>query len=152
MSDPKQCRPGEVPLVCEFRVNRPSFVLIMFGTNDASNSRQAFKHYMQMIIDYSIKSGVVPILATKADNLEGDNSINPIIAELAHDNDIPLWNFWAAVQDIPDQGLKADGSHLTYFPEKYNDPEALQYAFPIRNLTALQVLNALMVAVNQDAK
>ncbi len=150
LSDPSQCRPNEIPLLCEFRVNKPSFVFIMFGTNDAVNSRQAFQKYMQMIIDYAIKNGVVPVLATKADNLEGDMSINLIIAQLAHDNNIPLWNFWAAVQDIPHHGLKDDGVHLTYFPEKYNDPAAMQYAFPIRNLTALQVLDELMVAVNQD--
>ncbi len=149
MSDPKQCRPDEIPLACEFRLHRPSFVLVMFGTNDYANSRSAFEGYLKMIINYSIQYGVVPVLATKADNREGDMSINALIAEVAHEYDLPLWNFWAAVQALPDHGLKDDGIHLTYFPDHFNDPAAMQYAFPVRNLTALQVLDALQKAVTQ---
>jgi hypothetical protein len=143
-ADSSQCHGDESPLICEYRLQKPSFAFIMFGTNDFSNSRTAFEGYMRQIIEYSIKNGVVPILVTKADNLEGDNSINPLIAQLAIEYDVPLWNFWAAVQSIPNQGLEADGAHLTFSKNNFNDPEAFQFAFPIRNLTALQVLQSLL--------
>ena len=149
MADPKQCEPGEIPLACEYRHNHPSFVLVMFGTNDAVNSRASFELYMRKIIDYSIRDGIVPVLATKADNLEGDNSINALIARLAAEYDLPLWNFWAAVHSLPDHGLQADGVHLTYFPTHFDDAQAWNYAFPLRNLTALQVLNAIWKGVTQ---
>jgi hypothetical protein len=150
MSDPNQCNAGEFPLACEYRLHRPSFVLVTFGTNDYANSLSAFERYMRIIIDDSIKVGVVPVLATKADNREGNNSINELIAELAHDYDLPLWNFWAAVQSLPDHGLKPDGLHLTFFADHFNDPEAFNYAFPWRNLTALEVLQALQKAVTEE--
>ena len=150
MSDPNQCRPDEIPLACEYRLHRPSFVLVMFGTNDNANSRSAFELYMRKIIDYSIRVGVVPVLATKADNREGDMSINALIAKLAQEYDLPLWNFWAAVQSLPDHGLREDGMHLTYFQNHFDDPEAMNYAFPVRNLTALQVLKALQKAVTEE--
>ncbi len=150
LSDPNQCRPDEIPLACEYRLHRPSFVLVMFGTNDFVNSRSAFERYMRMIIEYSIRDGVVPVLATKADNREGDMSINALIAALAHEYDLPLWNFWAAVQSLPDYGLKEDGIHLTYSPNHFEEPGAMNYAFPRRNLTALQVLEALRKAVTEE--
>ena len=152
MADPSVCRVNETPLLCEYRLNKPSFALIMFGTNDTHNSRSAFEANMRWIINYSIKNGVVPVLATKADNLEGDMSINAIIAKLAIEYDIPLWNFWAAVHQLPGQGLEGDGAHLTYFPDNFEDSQALQFAFPVRNLTALQMLDALLDAVNQDSE
>jgi len=150
MADPSQCKAGEIPLACEYRLHHPSFVLVTFGTNDASNSLSTFDHYMRMIIDSSIRIGVVPVLATKADNREGDNSINELIAELAHEYDLPLWNFWAAVNPLPDHGLKKDGFHLTFYADHFNDPNALNYAFPWRNLTALQMLQALQKAVTEE--
>ena len=150
MSDPSQCEAGEIPLACEYRLHRPSFVLVTFGTNDYANSLSAFERYMRIIIEDSMKVGVVPVLATKADDREGNNSINELIADLAHEYDLPLWNFWAAVQSLPDHGLKEDGLHLTYFPNHFNDPAAWNYAFPWRNLTALQVLQALQKAVTEE--
>ena len=50
-------------------------------------------------------AGVVPILATKADNREKDERINRDMAMLAAEYDLPLWNFWAALSDLPDRGL-----------------------------------------------
>jgi hypothetical protein len=52
-----------------------------------------------------LDAGVVPILATKADNREKDDRINRDMAMLAAEYDLPLWNFWAAVSDLPNRGL-----------------------------------------------
>ena len=103
---------------------------------------------MRKIIEFFIDKGVIPILSTKADNPEGDHRINEIIASLAVEYDIPLWNYWRAVQRLPDQGLQEDGVHLTWGRNFFDDPEAMQRAWPLRNLTALQTLNAVWGKIN----
>jgi hypothetical protein len=85
----------------------------------------------------------VPVLSTKADNLEKDESINAIIARLAQEYDIPLWNFWAAVQGLPSAGLQPDGAHLTFASPFFDLPDNMEHAWPVRNLTALQTLDSL---------
>ena len=75
-----------------------------------------------------LAKNVVPILATKADNLEKDNSINAAIARVAYDYDIPMWNFWAATQPLPDHGLYNDGFHLTFARNFFDDPTRMTYA------------------------
>jgi hypothetical protein len=142
-SDVEVCERNETPLACEYRQHRPAFVFITLGTNDGVRP-ETFEKNIRRVIDYSIEQGVVPILATKADNMEGDHSINATIASLAQEYDIPLWNFWRAVQDLPDQGLQEDGSHLTWAPNQFDDPSVMKKAWPLRNLTALQVLDALL--------
>lgn len=141
-ADPDQCRSGESMLACEFRVHNPSIVLIAVGSNDVV-SVDTFEDQMRRIIEYTISEGVIPVLSTKADNFEGDHLINSIIARLAYEYDIPLWNFWLAVQPLPDHGLSSDGVHLTFAGNLFDDPVNMQKAWPWRNLTALQTLDAL---------
>lgn len=141
-SDRTYCQAGETPLACEYRVHKPSMAFIMLGTNDVWHPDE-FEPQMRKIIEFSIESGVIPVLATKADNQEGDYSINATIARLAWEYDIPLWNFWGAVNSLPDHGLQEDQVHLTWASNAFDDPQALTKAWPVRNLTALQVLNAL---------
>jgi hypothetical protein len=141
-ADRSQCLAVEGPLECEYRLQNPIFAFIMLGSNDFGNPT-AFEPNLRRIVEYSIQRGVVPILATKADNLEKDESINAAIARLAWEYDVPLWNFWAAVQGLPDAGLQPDGAHLTFASPFFDMPEYLLHAWPIRNLTALQTLDSL---------
>jgi len=143
----EHCEKDESPIVCEFRLHRPSFILITLGTNDVVNP-ESFEDNLRRLIDYTVEQGVVPVLSTKADNLERDHSINATIAKLAVEYDLPLWNFWAAVQPLPDQGLQEDGAHLTFGPNQFDEALVLRRAWPVRNLTALQVLDALRKAVD----
>lgn len=145
-SDPTQCKPDENPLGCEFRLFRPSFVLVMLGTNDVPH-KDSFEQNLRKVIQFSLDQDVLPVLVTKADNLEGDESINATIARLAQEYDLPLWNFWGAVQPLPDHGLQEDGAHLTYATSFFDDPEKMKSAWPWRNLTALQVLDAIWKGV-----
>ena len=139
-ADPEVCLSGETPLACEYRIHKPSIALIAFGTNDTKNPAR-FEGDLRKIIEITIEAGIVPVLSTKADNLEGDNSINETIVKLAVEYDIPLWNFWAAIQDLPDAGLRADKMHLTWAQNYFDDPETMEKAWPWRNLTALQTLD-----------
>lgn len=141
-SDASICGAEESPLGCEVRVHRPSIALLLLGTNDAQNGA-FFGASMQRAIDFLVTRGILPILATKADNLEGDDHINRIIIGLARDNQLPLWNFWRATRALPGYGLVKDGFHLTFAKNRFNDPEAMRAGWVVRNLTALQTIDAV---------
>jgi hypothetical protein len=134
------CQAGETPLECEVRVHRPSFVIISLEVWWQGRTTQRYVDYMRKIIDYTIAHGAVPILSTKADNVEGDNSLNLATAQLAYEYDLPLWNFWRAVQPLPHHGmdpLRNDGFHISE-----------DLAWPVRSLTALQALDAVWRGVS----
>ncbi len=95
------CQFGETPVDCELRVHRPSFVIIQIGSHFESRNTE----YLRRIIAQLIENGVVPILATKADNRELDHRINRDMALLADEFDLPLWNFWASLSNLPNRGL-----------------------------------------------
>lgn len=146
-TDISQCKITETPLACEVRLHRPALAFVMLGTNDIWHP-QEFEPQMRTLITYLLNQGIIPILSTKADNQEGDGSINRTIARLANEYGIPLWNYWLAVQALPDQGLQEDGAHLTWARNFFDDPEAMAKAWPVRNLTALQVLDNLWRYLN----
>ena len=148
-SDWKYCSSNETPLDCEFRIHHPSFAIISLGTNEAYDvklDRSTFEPRLRRIIEHSIDQGVVPILSTKADNDEGDHYINYVTARLAQEYELPLWNFWKAVQPLPQQGMRS-ADHLTFAPTKsftdFSNPAYLEYGMQMRNLTALQVLDMI---------
>jgi len=143
---PSFCQAGETPLTCEIRVHRPSIAFVMVGTMDYVQA-EAYEENMRRILDALIESGVVPILSTKASNLEGDWRINAITARLAYEYDLPLWNFWRAVQPLTGHGLRPDGMHITWGYNFFDDPAAMRNGWPWRNLTALQALEAVWGAV-----
>lgn len=148
LADPEFCHPAETPLDCEIRLTHPSFALISMGTNQVWQPEE-FEAGMRQIIETLIEHGVVPVLSTKADNLERNGRINLTIARLAVEYDIPLWNFWATVQPLPDHGMQKDHEHLTYFPNIFTDPQAMQHAWPVRNLSALQLLERIRIETAQ---
>jgi formylglycine-generating enzyme required for sulfatase activity len=152
-SDWKYCSSNETPLDCEFRIHRPSFAIISLGTNEAFDIKKdpsTFEGRLRRIIEHSIDQGVVPILSTKADNDEGDYFINSVTARLAVEYKLPLWNFWKAVQPLPQHGMRSS-DHLTFAPTKsytdFSSPAYLSFGMQVRNLTALQVLDVVRRAV-----
>jgi hypothetical protein len=113
LANPDTCQPGETPLECEFRVHKPVIVFIRMEVWWDGRTEETYETYMRRIIDYAIEKGAVPILATKADNVEGDHHINLTTARLAYEYDLPLWNFWRAAQQLPNRGLR-DSFHISY--------------------------------------
>jgi hypothetical protein len=142
-ADPTSCNKNESPLDCELRAWRPSVVFVSMETWWSEKPAQEYDKYMRRVIERILDTGAVPIIATKADNLEGNHSINATIAQIAHDYDLPLWNFWAAVQPLPNHGLSPDNFHLTFARNFFDDPVRMKSAWPWRNLTALQTLNVV---------
>jgi hypothetical protein len=142
-ADPKRCNKNESPLDCELRVWKPSVVIVSMETWWSEKPAEEYDKYMRRVLDRIIERGALPIIATKADNLEGDHSINATIAQIAYEYDIPLWNFWAAVQPLSNHGLSPDRFHLTFARNFFDDPVRMKSAWPWRNLTALQTLDAV---------
>ncbi|MBX3048697.1 MAG: SGNH/GDSL hydrolase family protein [Anaerolineales bacterium] len=143
----QMCDPTENSLMCEVRHFNPSVVLVSLEENWNDRGAEEYGKHLRTIVDYLIAEGVVPILATKADNLEGDHSINAEIASVAAEYDLPLWNFWRAVQGLPNNGVEDDGFHLTVSGPYFDDPARMKSGWAWRNLTALQTLDAFRQAV-----
>jgi hypothetical protein len=146
---PRECQPGESLLDCQYRLDQPGFAFIAIGTNDGYYEKEtpgSFEKNMRLILDDTIARGIVPILGTKADDVEGDGSINATIARLALEYQVPLWNFWRAVQPLPNHGMVAPEHLSTISYKNFTDfsmPDSLQYGMQMRNLTALQMLDFL---------
>jgi hypothetical protein len=140
LADQKVCKPGESPLTCEFRIHNPSILLI---TLEVGNPQIAahYEMYLRQILDQSIKHGVLPVLATKADVAELGNGVhvmNPIIAKLAYEYDLPLWNWWRSAQPLDNHGIDAtrDGFHITKDAQRLKSFVALQTLDAIRRAVA----------------
>jgi hypothetical protein len=147
-ADPNYCRADESPLDCELRVFNPSLVIISMETWWGKKPAETYERYLRQIVERVLAQGIVPILATKADNLEGDHSINLAIARVAYEYQVPLWNFWRAVQPLPAHGLSPDGFHLTFSRNFFDDARAMENAWPWRNLTALQSIDVVWRGLN----
>ena len=135
------CSFAETPVECELRVHRPSFVLIQIGTHFESRNAE----YLRRVILQLLDAGVVPILATKADNREKDERINRDMAMLAAEYDLPLWNFWAAVSDLPNRGLYTRDDRPLQ-----GDIYLTEEAAVIHRLSGLTTLNVVWRAVTAE--
>jgi hypothetical protein len=150
---PELCDKGETPVACEIRVNNPSFAII--SMEEAwSGDLQKYDYYMRLLVEYVLSQDVVPIIATRAELPGSQTSINQTVAQIAYDYSIPLWNFGVATIALPDFGLSADGFHLTpgtvegnYY---FDDPARMQLGWTWRNLTALQILDAVSRILNAN--
>jgi hypothetical protein len=145
-ADPTQCQADEGPLLCEYRLIRPSVALIALGTHYAPTMAQ-YEADLRVVIEESIRLGVVPILATKADDVEGGDRINPIIRDLAAEYQVPLWDFWLAAQQLPNGGLASTLIHPSYAAPIFDDPWSMQKGWPWRNLTALLAFDSVRQGV-----
>jgi len=146
-----RCGAGETPLACEYRLQQPALALILLGTGD-QHAWQTFEQRYRTIIEYTITRGILPVLMTKADDLEHRDSsgasgfINSVIVRLSAEYRVPLLDLNSAVDTLPDRGLKPDGFHFNSPPDGLSADFTgghLDYGFTVRNLTALQILDVL---------
>jgi hypothetical protein len=151
-ADPSQCKPNETPVACEIRVYNPSIVIISLEEHREKDTIK-YNVYLRQIVEYILSQSVVPLLATRAELPNNPTSINSAVTQIAHDYNVPLWNFWAAADPLPSHGVR-DGFHLTSFDVRLNfffdNPESMKTAWPWRNLTALQAVDAIFHAVSNQ--
>ncbi len=138
-ADPEACEPKENPVECEIRLSNPSIMIISLGTNwHPSTSHEKYIAYLNQIVEILLERGVLPVLSTKADNAEGDHSRNLAMAQVAHEKNLPLWNFWAAAEQLPNMGLDDDRENVYLNHEGWD----------VRNQSALQLLDHLRRQLN----
>ena len=138
-ADPEMCEEGETPLACEIRLHRPVVAFINLGTNWQGGDDVKHEAYLRQVVEVLIENGVVPIISTKGDNLEGDHRLNRSMARVAHDYDLPLWNFWRSLRDLPGKGIDdtRPGGYLT------------TEAWARRSFTGLQALDYVWRELNK---
>jgi hypothetical protein len=137
------CEAGEHMLECEIRLYNPSIIFVRLGSNDAGipNMTEAS---LREIVAYIIEQGVVPILGTKADRIEGSNSTNEAIQQMAKDFKVPLWDFDAVASTLPNKGLGSDFVHPTFFfPYDWTQERGFTAGHGLHNLSALIMLDAV---------
>jgi hypothetical protein len=109
-ADPNVCKGNEGPLGCELRLSNASIMLISLGTGDTFTWQEFEKHY-KTIIDTVLASKAVPVLMTKADDLETKQGgapaghINNTVRKLGAQYGLPVIDFNKAAQTLPDGGL-----------------------------------------------
>ncbi|MCL4869747.1 MAG: hypothetical protein KJ063_12335 [Anaerolineae bacterium] len=141
-ADKELCQPGEHMLACEFRLYNPSILLILLGTNDPGHL--VFEQNLAEIVVYTVDNGVIPVLVTKANRIEGDDSYNSSLRRVAAAYQVPLWDFDRVAETVAERGLDQDRIHLTVFPENdYTLRRALYSGYGVLNLTGLMVLYTL---------
>lgn len=104
---------GQGPFACELWVSQASIVFIGLGTQEQYTWQDFEKNYRPMI-ELALAKGVLPILVTKADDIETASGapsgyINDVVRKLAKEYDVPLLDYWAATRDLPNGGLIDEG-------------------------------------------
>ena len=92
------------------------------------------------MISATLEWGAVPVLYTKSDSLESEQSdapydaINAVIRNVAREASLPLIDFAIAARDLPNNGLRDEGNADFHLSEAGSD---------MRILAALRVLDVL---------
>jgi hypothetical protein len=107
---------------------------------------------LNKIVAITEAHGVIPVLSTtlgrrdNADLAPRTDGYNAIIIQVAQANGVPLWNYWLSCSNLANGGLSNDNLHPS-MPYDGNtaifDGDHLSAGMNVRNLTALQVLDAL---------
>lgn len=146
------CWPYESATTCEYRLFTPSIAIIALGTNDALMDINIYEEHLRSLVQKTLDRKIVPILATKADNLEINESFNRVTVQVAEDFGIPLWNLWRAMSTLPNQGLKQGDVHPTANDVNlcdFSGSDLSNYGWTVRNLSALQALDRVWRLLNE---
>lgn len=145
------CWPYESALNCEYRLFAPSIAFIGFGTNDALLSIDLYEEHLRSLVEKTLARNIVPILYTKADDLEGDGSFNEVTARIANEFHVPFWNLWAAMSRLPNNGLRQGDVHPTFSDVSlcnFTGDDLDNYGWTVRNLSALLALDRVWRLLN----
>lgn len=142
-ADPELCEDGETPLACEIRTYQPSFIIISMEFVYEGRTAENYDQYLRQAVDYALSQNVIPILMTKADNVEGGHRINQATAQVAYDYDIPLINWWRDAQSLPGDGLDRERGGSSVPQYFYITTEA----WSERSYIALKTLDAIRNAL-----
>ncbi len=140
----ERCESDEGPLACELRVHNPSIALIRLGAND-SYAPQEFDAQLRKIVEACLAYGVIPVLGTKPDRIEGQaNTLNKMVVQVASAYALPLWDYDLIAGTVPGKGLEKDGVHFAgSLSRDYTSQETLSSGDALEDLTGLMMLDAI---------
>lgn len=113
-ADGALCGTKQTPFECEVWVSRASVVFIQIGTGDQYAWRD-FEPNLRPLIQHALSKSVLPVLLTKADDLETRDGgappqyINDVVRRLSREYGVPLIDFWLATRALPNNGLLDEG-------------------------------------------
>ena len=155
-ADPNMCLQDEKPLQCEYRLNKPSVAIIMFGTADVlvmDGRHTAASCATSSTTRWS--AALSRSLSTFPENpavAERSRQFNQIVLALGREYSVPVMNLADALRPLANWGLDADGIHLTLSPGETSgilNADNLQYGYTMRNLIVLQTLDAVWRGIMQ---
>lgn len=149
------------PLERELRAIHPAFAIVMIGTNDADRGDlPGYTQRLAEIIRRCEAHHVVVMLSTIPDQQSSAPSralgatINTVIRRAASEGHLPLIDYWAALQPLPNHGLCDDNIHPSCFVQGQDTrsgdftPAGLRNGYNVRNLTALLMLEQVTRLLN----
>lgn len=151
-ADRRVCNKNESPLECEYRLTKPAVAIIMLGSADLHvMDMQQFQDGLRHIVIYTLNSGTVPILSTfpgHPERYEQTKAFNWAMTVVAQEFGVPVMDLWQGLQYLPNQGMVADGFHMTAPPDDdlagiFTQRYLENYGMTIRNLMSLQALDAV---------
>jgi hypothetical protein len=144
------CQLNESPLMCEYRLTRPSVAIILIGSVDVQlYDANAFNGYLSQIVNLTIGQGIVPVLTTftyASDYYPAQSeAFNGVIRSIAASQQIPLIDLQGATANMPGRGVGGDKFHLTQRSDDWINltGDENQYGSTMRNLITLQTLDSL---------
>ena len=145
------CWPYESALSCEYRLFTPSVAFIGFGTNDALYDISRYEEHLRSLVEKTLSRKIVPILYSKADDLEGNGSFNEAAARIANECHVPFWNLWKPMSALPNNGLRTGDVHPTANNISlcnFANDDLEQYGWTVRNLSSLRALDRVWRLLN----
>jgi hypothetical protein len=138
-ANPQFCMAGEGPLDCELRRSRASLAFVALGTGDQFAWKDFETNY-RAVIERLLARKVLPVLVTKADDLESQQGsapagfINDVVRKLGRDYDVPVIDFWAATRNLPNYGMRWEGNENFHMSAAGSD---LRISLTLHTLAAL---------------
>jgi len=153
-ADPRYCA-GVAPLDCEINRTNPSIAIIYLGAADRQTiDHETYYNALQTIVDRLVANNVLPILTLmptkphpQRPELKG-MEFNMIMLDIARRYDIPVINMWAAVRNLPENGMENDLLHFTYSHTDFMNfaGDENRWGYTRWNLEVLRTLAALRQA------
>jgi hypothetical protein len=146
------------PLDREVLAMRPSFAIVMLGTNDTyEGSAPSFARNLARVVSQLTSRGVVPILSTipyrgGAVANAAVPTMNMAVRRVAAEAKVPLVDFHLALEDLPRHGISSDGIHPFVAGASACDfsRDGLHGGFNVRNQVTLEALDRVRRAVLEE--
>jgi Domain of unknown function (DUF4214) len=148
------------PLDAEIRQTKPAIALIMVGTIDVGQQNPVlFGTNLTLMGQDLLSQGVIPVFSTLPEDLLPlpgllplTSEYNQIIADVAGNLNVPLWNLYVGLSQLPNEGISSDDVHLIVSPNGADllDDANVPFGMNYRNLTAVETLARVVGVVEEN--